>query len=93
MKWKIVSDSNMPTFGKAKVVKIIEEAFADWARYAPLKFREATASEKPDFTISFHSGEHDDGYPFDGAGGVLAHAFFPTDGRLHFDATEEWSEK
>jgi len=83
----------MPSFGKAKVVAMVKEAFNDWARYAPLKFREADASEKPDFSISFVEGEHDDGYPFDGAGGTLAHAFFPTDGRLHFDAVEEWTDK
>ncbi|KAL6287963.1 hypothetical protein ACE6H2_012353 [Prunus campanulata] len=41
-------------------------------------------------TISFGSGEHGDGRPFDGPGGVLAHAYAPTNGRFHYDADETW---
>ncbi|CAI9772021.1 unnamed protein product [Fraxinus pennsylvanica] len=40
--------------------------------------------------IAFVYGEHGDGYPFDGPGGVLSHAFQPTNGRMHFDASEDW---
>jgi len=86
-------NNEIPKFGRDKTRLHIQEAFDDWARYAPLHIREATDDEKAEFSISFQTGEHDDSYPFDGPGGTLAHAFFPKDGRLHLDATEEWTDK
>jgi matrixin/glucodextranase-like protein len=48
-------------------------------------------------TILFAHGGHGDAYPFDGAGGVLAHTFYPSPpngepiaGDMHLDADENW---
>lgn len=73
----------------------MHRAFNEWSTVSSLEFREIppelVTKQSPDVYIAFEKGEHSDGFPFDGQDGVVAHAFYPRDGRLHFDAEEQWS--
>jgi peptidoglycan hydrolase-like protein with peptidoglycan-binding domain len=68
-------------------------AFARWAEIIPVKFVETDDhyNRPADIRVSFYEGDHGDGAPFDGKRGVVAHAYGPEDGRLHFDAAEHWT--
>lgn len=74
----------------------IREALGLWGAVCPLRFTEV-AGGHADIVIRFIPGDHGDGNGFDGAGGVLAHAFFPPPnsgelaGDAHFDEDESWS--
>jgi hypothetical protein len=76
----------------------IERALREWTRYAGLTLSpgEQQGAERT-LDILFTRGAHGDGYPFDGAGGTLAHTFYPAPpnsetiaGDLHLDADEPW---
>lgn len=68
----------------------VEEALEVWSRVSKLEFDEVRDEESADLKISFETGNHGDGYIFDGPGMTLAHAFFPKNGRIHFDDDEYW---
>jgi peptidoglycan hydrolase-like protein with peptidoglycan-binding domain len=83
-----------------QVRQAIHQAFSTWAGWAWLSFREVPITAGPDIIIRFVPGDHGDGFPFDGASGVLAHAFFPPvppnaptpiQGDTHFDEAETWT--
>ncbi len=77
----------------------VKNAINTWANYADLTFTQTyTSNLNKSFDISWGSGNHGDGYPFDGAGGTLAHAYYPAPpnsepiaGDIHFDEAETWS--
>uniref|UniRef100_A0A3Q0QWV1 Matrix metallopeptidase 11 n=1 Tax=Amphilophus citrinellus TaxID=61819 RepID=A0A3Q0QWV1_AMPCI len=76
-----------------KVRSVFQEAFGVWGAVTPLRFREVT-SEKADIIIDFNRYWHGDSLPFDGPGGILAHAYFPQthrEGEVHFDYDEQWT--
>ena len=74
------------------------KALAEWSRVAKIKFTPSTDDKAArTITILFASGAHGDPYPFDGAGKILAHTFYPSPpnpeplaGDLHFDNDEAW---
>lgn len=72
-----------------------------WSAVTNIDFLEACNSNDADIRISWETGSHGDGTPFDGSicdtpeDNQLAHAFYPGTnanvGDLHFDDDEEWS--
>uniref|UniRef100_A0A7N0T8M2 Peptidase metallopeptidase domain-containing protein n=1 Tax=Kalanchoe fedtschenkoi TaxID=63787 RepID=A0A7N0T8M2_KALFE len=79
--------SNLPDYARQPIAN----AFGQWEAATRFTFEYVTAVNQADLTIGFYSGEHGDRNAFDGPGGILAHAFAPTNGRMHFDETENWS--
>lgn len=81
-------DTGTPdTTGEADAV---QRAFDTWAAQVPLTFARTFIAADADFVVDWVVGDHGDGTPFDGVGEVLAHAFFPSDGRIHFDESDTW---
>ena len=84
-----------PHLARDSVRRELTYALQVWAQHTLLTFTETRDDEGADIQVFFHRHYHGDGYPFDGAGSVLAHAFFPGAGRggdAHFDLDEQWSE-
>ncbi|MFD1874982.1 matrixin family metalloprotease [Hymenobacter bucti] len=81
--------------GTADIINAIRQAFLAWSNFCFLTFTEVSGAG--DIRIQFTAGDHGDGAPFDGPGGVLAHGFYPPPnggdlaGDLHFDDAEIWS--
>ncbi|KAK9068245.1 hypothetical protein SSX86_012356 [Deinandra increscens subsp. villosa] len=70
---------------------IFRRAFSRWSAVIPVNFTETEDYAFSDIKIGFYNGDHDDGEPFDGVLGVLAHGFSPESGKLHLDAAEMWA--
>lgn len=84
--WKL-TDRDLPKFGAQVTREQLRESFNDWAKYAPLIFKEVSPHEKADFDLAFTSDD------FDGPSNILAYAHFPTDGRVRFDVAEAWTQR
>jgi peptidoglycan hydrolase-like protein with peptidoglycan-binding domain len=70
--------------------RAIKDGFDQWSSATPLSFSEVPSGG--DLKIAWATGDHGDGNPFDGPSGILAHSFYPQDGRVHFDDDEMWSD-
>lgn len=79
---------------RSDAITPVARAFQTWAANTQFKFSKIVDFANADIKISFESGDHGDGNPFDGRGGpegIIAHAFAPTNGRFHYDADEPWA--
>ena len=77
----------------SQVDDAMKRALDIWAKETTLTFRELKNNPNADITIKFETGRHTTSppyYDFDGPGNVLAHAFFPESGVVHFDDDENY---
>ena len=94
--WSLETGLAPSVLPRDSVRRELSTALQVWASHSRLQFTEVWPGTGADIEVFFHSGYHGDGYPFDGPGSVLAHAFFPggdRGGDVHFDLEEVWSEE
>ncbi|XP_073342542.1 matrix metalloproteinase-17b [Pagrus major] len=93
--WRLRSYLSSPHLSRETIHILIFYALKGWAEPTPLEFHEVGSPEAADLQVDFLHGYHGDDYPFDGAGGAVDHAFFPSDpdraGGIHLDAEEKWT--
>ncbi|XP_004604864.2 macrophage metalloelastase [Sorex araneus] len=83
-----------PDMSREDVDYAIQRAFHVWSEVTPLRFRKINYGVA-DIMIFFAFRAHGDFDPFDGPGGVIAHAFGPgpnIGGDAHFDEDETWTK-
>ncbi|XP_008297653.1 matrix metallopeptidase 30 [Stegastes partitus] len=82
-----------PDLSQSDVDATIANALKLYSDVIPLDFKQID-SGTADIMILFKPREHGDFAPFDGEGGVLAHAYSPGEGHggdTHFDEDENWT--
>nr|XP_046263166.1 matrix metalloproteinase-17b [Scatophagus argus] len=93
--WRLRSYPSSSQLSQETIRSLVFYALRVWADPTPLEFHEVGSPEAADLQVDFLHGYHGDSYPFDGAGGAVGHAFFPSDparaGGVHLDAEEEWA--
>jgi len=90
--WALSTSKVTERLSRDDIRSAFVHAFRVWAAAVPtFHFTEVQDYEAADVKISFVSGQHGDSQNFDGVLGIIAHAFSPEDGRVHFDDAEFWS--
>ncbi|XP_068186500.1 macrophage metalloelastase-like [Antennarius striatus] len=82
-----------PDLSRREVDATIAKALKVYSDVIPLDFKQIRRGTA-DIMIMFKGQSHGDFAPFDGEGGVLAHAFSPGEGNggdTHFDEEENWT--
>ncbi|CAF0978878.1 unnamed protein product [Didymodactylos carnosus] len=90
LKYRIESYAYSKEISHTKQEEIIQDAFNEWSKHTSLKFTKVCSTCLADIVIQFTSRDHGDDHPFDGK--ILAHAFPPTDGRIHFNYQDTWTD-
>ncbi|GAB1608100.1 hypothetical protein Ahia01_001094200 [Argonauta hians] len=85
--WKVLKFSKKP-MSQYYQNSAIKRGLEKWSKVSGLKF--TPGGDNSDLKIEFAKRYHGDDFPFDGPGDILAHAFYPEDGRVHFDDDEDW---
>uniref|UniRef100_A0A8C5S717 Peptidase metallopeptidase domain-containing protein n=1 Tax=Laticauda laticaudata TaxID=8630 RepID=A0A8C5S717_LATLA len=92
--WKVKSYPQRARLSRETMRVLIYYALKVWSEAIPLTFHEV-GGHTADISVEFLQLDHHDSYPFDGPGGMVAHAFFLRDpqraGTVHFDGDEEWT--
>lgn len=84
---------NTEAMSKSDIDDAMRRALDIWAQVTSLSFRHEKYSKNTNIKIGFKRGRHQTQgpfYDFDGEGNVLAHAFFPENGVIHFDDDEQF---
>ncbi|KAI4884523.1 hypothetical protein NFI96_020489, partial [Prochilodus magdalenae] len=96
--WSVLNYPKLQSTLREDLVKyLMHQALKVWSDHTNIQFSAVSPEQanQADIKISFAHSIHEDGYPFDGQGGTLAHAFFPGEvdiaGDTHFDDEEIWT--
>ncbi|XP_061582428.1 matrix metalloproteinase-17-like [Cololabis saira] len=93
--WRLHSYPSSSHLSREMIRSLVYYALRVWGEPTPLDFHEVGSPGAVDLQVDFLHGYHGDGYPFDGEGGAVGHAFFPSDparaGGVHLDAEEQWA--
>lgn len=94
IKWFVDNTVKLQQLDNSIIQTTINYAFEIWANTSLLYFEKVSVEKEANIVIKFVKGDHGDGFPFDGPGQVLGHAFYPGSqlgGQVHLDLDEEWS--
>ncbi|XP_058877857.1 matrix metalloproteinase-17-like [Acipenser ruthenus] len=93
--WRVRSFPSPSSLSRETVRSLLFYSLRVWAESTALEFHEVGVTGEADLQVDFLRGSHGDGFAFDGPGGAVAHAFFPSDprraGTVHFDRDENWT--
>ncbi|GLG95363.1 Matrix metalloproteinase 1 isoform 2 [Gryllus bimaculatus] len=95
--WRVSLYPDAPDLPRDAVDAALRRAFQLWASAADLRFHQAEAAgeaagRRVHIDVRWERGAHGDWDDFDGRGGVLAHANYPSfGGAVHLDADERWA--